>query len=293
MMTLRCISLATVALALWVDGVAARAQGPAAAVDFPVPSPASTLRQRIGLTDIEVVYSRPSLRGREMFGAIVPYGEVWRTGANAATKISFSTPVMIDGRPLAAGWYGLYTIPGPDEWTVIFHRNATLWGANNYDPAQDALRVRVTPRALPWTVETFRISFDDLRDDSATLQLAWENVLVPVPIEVDLTERLLPQIEAVMAAGGGQKPYYQAALFFYEHDQDLQQAREWIDAAVAEQPNAYWMLHLQAKILARLGERDAAVLAAEKSTAFAVEAEGPKSGFVRMNADLVAALRAR
>jgi hypothetical protein len=258
-------------------------------VNFPAPSPACTLKQRVGLTDIEIVYSRPSAKGRTIFGGLVAYGEVWRTGANQATKITFSTPVKLNGAEIPAGTYALFTIPGEQEWTVIIHKNT---GANtgNYSPTNDLARLKAAPVKLAAPVETFTIEVDDLRDESATLNLIWEKTRVPVKLELELTKTLVPQIEAAMAATEGQKPYFQAAMFYYDHDLDLQQARKWIDAAVAAN-EAYYIVHLQAKILAKLGEKEGAVAAAKRSTELAVKAEGPKSGFVKLNADLVASLR--
>lgn len=268
------------------DGVSA--QNPR--VEFPSPSPTCTLKQRVGLTDIEIVYSRPGVKDRTIFGGLVPYGEVWRTGANASTKISFSTPVKLNGHEVPAGTYALYTIPGEQEWTVIIDKNTKLFGAFGYDPKDDLLRFTTQPVDFSEKVETFTIDIGDVRDDSAMLYLVWEHTLVPVKIQVDLVSKLVPQIEAAMAAPGEQKPYYQAAMFYYDHDQDLKKARRWIDAAV-DQHATYYIVHLQAQILARLGEKEKAIAAAKRSTELAIKAEGPKSGYVKMNQDLISSLQ--
>ena len=269
----------------------AHAQNPG--VEFPAASPASTLQQRVGLTDVEIVYSRPSVKERTIFGGLQSYGTVWRTGANAATKITFSTPVIFGGEPVAAGTYGLFSIPDQREWIVILNRVADQWGAFNYDASEDVIRVTARPIKLREPVETFTIWFNDLRDESATLNLTWEHLTVPVSIGVNVVDKVVPSIEAVMSSGQPQPDYiyFQSAGFFYDHDLDLERAAEWIDLAIRQRPNAFWMLHLKAKIHARLGNKDLAIEAARASTEHAVIEEGPGSGYKKMNDALIADLR--
>jgi hypothetical protein len=259
------------------------------AVQFPSPSPTGTVKQHVGLTDIEIVYSRPGVKGRQIFGGLVPYGEVWRTGANASTKISFSTAVKLNGTEIPAGKYALYTIPEKKEWTVIIYKDTSLGGAFGYNPTNDLVRFKAAPVKLAKPVETFTIDISEIRDDSATIDLVWEKTRGPVKLELDLVGALVPQIEAAMAAPGGNKPYYQAAMFYYDHGQDLQKARQWIDAAVAQR-ETYYIVHLKAKILAKLGDKAGAIAAAQRSTELAIKAEGPKSGYVKMNEDLISSL---
>jgi hypothetical protein len=258
-------------------------------VEFPAASPASTLKQRVGLTDIEIVYSRPGMKGRVIFGGLVPYGEVWRTGANASTKISFTTRVRLNGTEVPAGKYALYTVPDEKEWTVIIHRDTTA-SIFNYNQTNDLVRFKAVPVKLAEPVETFTIDINDIRDESATLNLIWEKTRVPVKLEVDLVSTLVPQIEAVMAAPSDRKPYYPAAMFYFDHGLDLQKASKWIDAAIAER-ETYYIAHLKAKILAKLGDKEGAIAAAKRSTELAIKADGPKSGYVKMNEDLISSLR--
>src|SRR6478735_11931258 len=161
-------------------GTVAFAQTAAPKIDFPQASPLAGVSQRVGLTDIQVTYHRPSAKGRVVFGSLVPYDHVWRTGANEATKVSFSTPVKLNGADVPAGTYELFTIPGKDEWTVILHKNMSQWGAYSYDAKNDVARIKAKPVALTTGLETLAISFADLRDESATLNIAWEKVRVPV-----------------------------------------------------------------------------------------------------------------
>ena len=256
-------------------------------VEFPAPSPACTLKQSVGLTDIEIVYSRPGVKGRQIFGSVVPYGAVWRTGANNATKITFSTPVKINGADIPAGSYSLYTIPGETEWTVIINKKTGQSGTQ-YDEKSDLVRFKAVPGKLAETIHSFMIEFNGISDESAVLLLAWEHTFVPLKIEVELTSKLVPQIEAVMASDATSKPYYQAAMFYYDHGQDLDKAKKWVDAAIAQR-EAHYIVYLKAKILAKQGDKAGAIAAAKRSTELAVKAGD--TGYVKMNDDLIAGLK--
>lgn len=271
---------------LCVCGLTLLAQAPK--IEFPAPSPGCTIKQRVGLTDIEIVYSRPSMKGRQIFGSVVPFGTVWRTGANAATKITFSTPVKLNDTDVPAGSYALYTIPGEDQWTIILNKGVGKSGTQ-YDEKDDVVRFKTKPVNLSDTsIETFTIEFNHLRDESAVLNLVWDKTVVPVKIQLDLTSKLVPQIEAVMAAEGGSKPYYQAAMFYYDHGQDLEKAKEWVNAAIAQR-DAHYIEYLKAKILAKLGDKEGAIAAAKRSTELAIQAKD--TGYVKMNEDLISSLK--
>ena len=179
-------------LAAPLFGSALQAQNAAPALTFPQPSPAASVTQRVGLTDIEVKYSRPGAKGRVIFGGLVPFGEVWRTGANAATKITFSTEVSFGGQVVPAGTYALATIPEQREWTVILNKNTEMWGSYAYDAAQDVVRVKAPVMALTEPLESFTIGIDEVHADSAQLTLSWEKTTVHVPIEVDVVGQLVP-----------------------------------------------------------------------------------------------------
>jgi hypothetical protein len=266
-----------------------RAQTPN--IEFPAASPACTLKQRVGLTDITVVYSRPGVKGRTIFSGIVPFGQVWRAGANQATKISFSTPVKLEGNEIPAGNYSLFAIPGEQEWTIIINKNTNQWGAFQYHTNDDLVRFTVTPVTLRDTsIETFAIEFNHIRDESARLELVWDKTVVPIHLTVDVAGELVPQIEAAMAAPGKKQDtfYFQAATFYYNHDLDSKKALEWINAGLADNPRiAYEMLHLKAQILAKQGDKAGAIAAAKQSTELAIKAEGAGSSFVKMNNDLI------
>jgi Protein of unknown function (DUF2911) len=275
-----------VALAIAVSATS-RLLAQAPHLEFPAPSPGCTIKQRVGLTDIEIVYSRPSMKGRPIFGGLVPFGTVWRTGANAATKITFSTPVKLNGTDVAAGAYALYTIPGEDEWTIILNKGVGKSGTQ-YDEKEDVVRFKAKPSSLnDTTIETFTIEFSQIRDESALIDLLWDKTVVPIRLQLDVTSKLVPQIEAAMSASEGRKPYYQAAMFYYDHNLDIKKAAKWVDAAIAER-EAYYIVHLKAKILAKMGDKQGAIAAAKWSTELAEKAND--SGYVRLNKELIASL---
>jgi hypothetical protein len=264
---------------------------PAPAVTFPAASPTTTLKQRVGLTDIDIVYSRPGAKGRTIFGGLQPYGEIWRAGANTATKVVFSAPVKIEGHELAAGTYGLFAIPGATEWTVIFNKIANQWGAYLYDSKDDVLRVKVAPVMLADFVETFTIDFNDLRDESATLNLIWEKTRVPVKVQVEVVSKVVAQIEAAMA-GTGKKPYASAAMFYEDHGLDLKQAIAWMDAAIAEQPDAFYLYYHKAKIQAKAGDKAGALASAQKSMEMAAQDKTvAKAEYTRLNQAVIDGLK--
>ena len=271
------------------------AQTPAPKLEFPAPSPKSTLTQRVGLTDIEIEYYRPGVKGRKVFGGLEPYGVVWRTGANNPTKIKFSTPVKFGGKEVPAGSYGLYSIPGEKEWTVIINKIGEKdWGAYAYKAENDVARAVVKPVALPQSVETFTIDISDVKTESATLNLTWDKTRVPVKIEVDVMSTMVPQVEAVMNSNAEKKPYFAAAMFYFENGGDLKKAVEWMDAGLKENPAAYYMVYRKGLILAKMGNK-AGALAAAKASREAADKDTARPAlrdeYLRLNDALIASLK--
>ncbi len=261
-------------------------------IEFPAASPSATLKQRVGLTDIEINYSRPSVRGRKIFGGLVPYNEVWRTGANSATKLSFSTAVKLNGSEVPAGKYELFTIPSNNEWTVIIHKDTSAWGAYKYDSKNDVVRFKAKPITPPTPVETFGIGISDIKDESANLYLAWEKTRVNIRVETDVKSVLVPQIEAVMASNAEKKPYFQAALYYFENNIDLNKAEKWMDEAIAASPGTFYFSYHKARILAKKGDKAGAIAAAQKSLEGARKAEGAiRDEYIRLNEGLIASLK--
>ena len=266
-------------------------------IEFPQPSPPASVNQKVGITEVSVEYCRPSVRGRKIFGGLVPYGEVWRTGANEATKITFSTDVKVGGAAVPAGSYELFTIPGKSEWTVIINKVTGQWGAYSYDKSNDVARITVKPESVATPVETFTISIGNLADEkSATLDLAWDRVKVPVVITTDLVGMIKPKLEAVMASDSAKKPYFDAAMFYYDNGLDLDKALEWMDAGLKEQPDAFWMTYRKGLILAKKGDKAGAIAAAKASLALVDAAKGKGPGselteYIRLNNALIKSLQ--
>ena len=290
--------LVSVAAAVFATGLLA--QTPAAPkIDFPQPSPQSTVTQRAGITDIKIEYGRPGVKGRKIFAPaaslpLQPYGEVWRVGANSPTKVTISTPVKFGGKEVPAGVYGLYAIPGESEWTVMLNKIGEKdWGAYAYNATNDAARVMVKPVKLAQPVETCTIDINDIRPESATLNVSWENTRVAVKLEFDVVNQLKPQIEAVMAGADAKKPYFAAAMFYYEAGGDLKKASEWIDAGIKEQPAAFYMVYRKGLILEKMGDKAGALAAAQASREAALKGQPPllRDEYVRLNDALIARLK--
>ncbi|WP_394749280.1 DUF2911 domain-containing protein [Spongiimicrobium salis] len=259
------------------------AVGVQAQITTPQPSPSSTLKQTVGLTDITVEYSRPSMRGRTIFGGLEAYGEVWRTGANANTTVAFSDDVKVDGQTLKAGTYALYTRPGKTTWEVYFYADTNNWGTpRKWDDSKVVAKTTVEVYPMPMPIETFTISFDDLTNNAGVLGLLWEKTYVGVKIEVPTVEKAVASIENVMNGPSG-GDYYAAASYYYEEGKDLKKAKEWIDKAVAmdKEGRQFWVMRRQALIYAKLGDKKGAIAAAKKSLAAAEAANN--GGYVRQN----------
>jgi hypothetical protein len=218
-------------------------------IQMPQASPTATISQKIGLTDVSIEYSRPSTKGRKIFGELVPFGEVWRTGANAATIINFKNEAKVEGNIVPAGSYALYSIPGKTEWTIILSKNTKLWGAVGYDAADDLVRFKVKPGKTGQKYETMEINFVDMTDTGATIALKWETTRVKFRIETEVDSIVMAEIKAMVIDKEADNPglLYQAANYYFTNNKDMNQAYDWITKSVSADPK-YWTLHLKAKI---------------------------------------------
>ena len=267
-------------LMLFVCVVLASA-GMNAQISTPQPSPFSKIEQKVGLTDVTVEYSRPSMRGRTIFGDLVPYDKIWRTGANKNTMVTFSDDVTIDGQTLKAGSYAIFTKPGESAWEVFFYADTENWGTpQNWDEAKVAAKTSAQVYPMEMPVETFTITIDDLHNNGATLGMIWEKAYVGVKFDVPTEAKAVKSIETVMD-GPTANDYYAAASYYYEEGKDLEKAKEWIAKAVEMNDKAFWMMRRQALIHAKLGDTKGAIEAAKKSLA-AAEAAG-NADYVKMN----------
>ncbi|HBR94683.1 DUF2911 domain-containing protein [Coraliomargarita algicola] len=280
----KTLSIVAAAILLGAAGSFAQIKSPAA-------SPYSELKQMVGVTEFTVKYSRPGVKGREVYGQLVPYGEIWRTGANAPTKIAFDSEVNFAGSPIPAGEYVLFTIPAEDVWTVIVYADTEVPSAGAYDSKQDVARVKVEAIERPNSVENFTIGFDALRDESATLFLDWDNVRVPVQITVDTTALTAASIEASLANinDWGARDYADAAEFYHSNGKDSELALEWMHKAVSMSPNAFWLQYGYAKMLAEQGNTQQALMMAKKSLKGA-QAAG-NAAYISRNEALLAKIR--
>lgn len=257
-----------------------------AQVKTPQPSPFSKTTQKVGLTDVTLEYSRPGARGRTIFGDLVPYGKVWRTGANANTKITFSTSVTINGTTLKAGTYALYTIPNKKEWDVIFYADASNWGnPAKWDEAKVAAKAKVLTHQLPMKVESFTITFDDLTNNSATIGMIWENTYLNIKFEVPTHKSVMASINKTMSGKPTANDFYSAAVYFKESNGDMKQAVKWINKTVElnGDKTPFWVYRQQSLILAKSGDKKGAIKAAKKSLAGAKVAKN--NDYIKMNTD--------
>lgn len=255
----------------------------------PAPSTFQSIKQAFGLGDITIDYSRPSAKGRAIFGDVVPFGKMWRTGANAATKITFSDDVQVEGKAVKAGSYAIYTIPNKDSWEVILYSDLTMGGnTSNFKAENEVIRVMVKPMMLTNAVETFTIDVANVTATTATLELTWEKTSVPVKITTEIDSKVMKTIESTMAVDS--RPYFQAATYYYENGKDLNQALVWINKAVEQNPKAFWVVMMKARIELKLNDSKAAIASAEKTVAMATEAKN--DDYVKMANQLIVEAKA-
>jgi hypothetical protein len=262
-------------------------------VEFPSASARGVVKQRVGLTDVEVDYSRPNKNNRNIFGGLVPFDKPWRTGANQPTKVKTSAPVKLGDKEVPAGEYVLYTIPGANEWTIVFSKNLKAQSLTDHKPEDQAARVTAKPMTLATPAETFTIGFEDLRANSATLYLEWDKTRVPVKLTTNDVEKVSSGIDAAVKSGKPQEDgfYYSAASFYLDQNKDLPQALKWVDQAIEKNPKAYFMHYKKAQILAKMGNKKEAMASAEKSIEILKAGPNPDESAIGTSRTLIESLR--
>ena len=267
-----------------------------AQIETPAPSPGATLTTRIGLTDVKIAYSRPRIKGRKIYGAgndfLTPYGAIWRTGANNGTVITFGDDVEVEGKKVAKGEYLLLTIPGAADWTVILYKNVEMGGnTDEYKQENDAARFTVKSEKLTEKVEMFTINVTDLSDDNtnAKIQLAWENTSVKFGVKADFDSKVAASIERA-TTGNIPNMYATSARYYLDTNRDLKKAIQWIDMAIAADPNAFWNTHLKARIQKAAGDKAGALATAQKSLETAKKAPSD-FGYIKQNEDLIKSMK--
>jgi hypothetical protein len=241
-------------------------------LELPQPSPWAQVSQKFGLAQATITYSRPSMKGRKIFGGLVPYGEMWRTGANKATELKVEGAVMINGQKLEAGAYSLFTIPGETEWTIIINKNTELWGTGGYKQEDDAMRFQVKTQAHAST-ESFTIGFSNVKENAVTVDISWETTMVSFEITNDYLEQGKANITAAIASAENTMGLYNdAAEFYLDNKLDAKQALEWAKKSVA-QKERYWNLFTLARAYAANDMTKEAIETAEKALTLSNEAK--------------------
>lgn len=258
-----------------------------AQIKTPAASPTQTIKQDFGLANIELAYSRPSIKGRKIFGDIVPFGKVWRTGANSATVITFGDEVTIGGTKVPAGKYGILTIPEKKNWTIIISKQTNVTSPAAYKPEEDVVRITAEVMKMKESMESFTMQFANVKSTTCELHLMWDKSAVSLPITTDIDTKIMASISAAMKTD--KPPYYQAAMYYMENGKDLNQALDWFNKAAEAQPEAYWVQHQWANCLAKLGKKTEAKAAAQKSRELAEKAKN--DDYVKLNDKLLADLK--
>jgi len=277
------ISLFLCAMAIACSSITASAQFKA-----PAPSPGQTIKQAFGLGDVTIDYSRPLVKNRIIFGDLVPYGKIWRTGANGTTKLTFTEDVKLEGHDVKAGTYGLYTIPGDAAWDIMLTKDLSIAGnVANYNTDDEVVRFKVKTRALSNKVESFTIGMDAVTATTAKLQLMWDRTMVSIKLSTDIDGKMMKNIESALKADT--RPYFQSANYYYDNDKDLEQALVWVNKAIEQNP-AFYVVHLKAKIQLKMNDKRGAIETAKWSMKLAKEAQN--DDYVRMNQKLIASAKA-
>jgi len=256
-------------------------------IKTPAPSPPQTIKQDFGLSSIELSYSRPGIKGRKIFGDLVPYGKVWRTGANSATTITFGDDVTIGSTKIAADKYGLLSIPDASEWTIIITKQLDVTNPAEYKQDQDVARVTVQSTELPFPIETFTILFSNVTSNTCDLQLVWDQTVVTLSIKTEIDSKIMAQIDE--AINKDHKPYFNAAVYYLDNGKDLNKALDWFNKATDANPTGYFIFYQKARCLAKLGKKQDAIAVAQKAIQLAKDAKN--DDYVALNEKLIASLK--
>jgi len=251
----------------------------------PAPSPSQTVKQAFALSDITIEYSRPGVKNRVIYGDLVPFGKVWRTGANSATKITFGEDIKLEGNAVTAGTYALYSIPNKESWEIMLYKDLTLGGnVEDYKKENEVLRFVVKTKPLNDKVENFTIDISDITSKTANIDLNWDKTRVSFAVTADIDAKIMKNIETSLKADT--RPYYQAANYYFETNRDLAKALEWVNKGIEQNPKAYWMYNLKAKIQVKLNDKKGAVASAEQLIILAKEDKDET--YVKMGEKLIA-----
>lgn len=258
-----------------------------AQVSMPAPSPTQTIKQGFAIGSVELTYSRPSAKGRTIYGDLVPYNKLWRTGANAAVRLALTEPLEIGGKKIDTGAYVLYTIPGIDSWEIILNKGLSNWGVDGYKESEDVARFKVESMKMKTKIETFTMQFANIGPESCELHIMWENTAVSIPIKANFKDKVRAQIEAAMKTD--KKPYWPAAQFYYEYDKNLPKALENVTKATEANEKAFWIWLYKARIQKEMGDIAGAMASSQKSMELAKEQKN--DDYIKLNQDLQKTLK--
>lgn len=254
-----------------------------AQITKPSLSPKIVTQQQVGLANFTLEYGQPNKQGRTIFGGLIPYNKLWRTGANSSTKITIDTDVTFAENPIPAGTYGLYSIPSEKEWTIILSENSKLWGAGGYDPSEDLVRFKVPSMHLNDTLETFSIHFENFNTNGGDLVIAWENTKVKIPVFVDSDKAIFKEIEAKITNATGEitaATYFDAAQFYYLKNVQLDKAVTWFDKAIEMRPSAFWYVYYRGELALQLNDTKTAKVYATRCLEAAKKSTSSDYGYI-------------
>lgn len=263
-----------------------------AQIKSPQPSPTATITQKVGVSNISVEYSRPGAKEREIFGGLVSYGKMWRTGANKATKITFNENCVFGGAKVKKGSYSLFTIPGEKEWTVVLNKNTELWGVGEYDEKNQVCSIVSKAIETKGFTESFTIDFGTFQSFSAIMSLKWANTKIDIKIESLAAKKLEKQYLELLTKGPSASDYYNGAKFFADNTSEYEMALEWINTAIDKRPDAFWMQFHKARILKKMGNKKESISVAEEVIALAKEKKDDY-GYIKRSEDLIKSMKSK
>jgi hypothetical protein len=261
-------------------------------IKTPQPSPTATITQKVGVSNISVEYSRPGAKGREIFGGLVSYGKMWRTGANKATKITFNENCVFGGAKVKKGSYSLFTIPGEKEWTVVLNKNTELWGVGEYDEENQVCSIVAKAINTKDFTESFTIDFGTFQSFSAIMSLKWANTKIDIKIESLEAKKLEKQYLELLTKGPSANDYYNGAKFFADNTSEYEMALEWINTAIKKRPDAFWMQFHKARILKKMGNNKESISVAEGVIELAREKKDDY-GYIKRSEDLIKSIKSK
>lgn len=261
-------------------------------IKSPQPSPTATITQKVGVSNISVEYSRPGAKEREIFGGLVRYGKMWRTGANKATKITFDENCVFGGAKVKKGSYSLFSIPGDKEWTVVLNKNTELWGVGEYDEKNQVCSIVAKVIETKDFTESFTIDFGTFQSFSAIMSLKWANTKIDIKTESLAAKKIEKQYLELLTKGPSANDYYNGAKFFADNTSEHEMALEWINTAIEKRPDAFWMQFHKARILKQMGNNKESISVAEEVIALAKEKKDDY-GYIKRSEDLIKSMKSK